>query len=241
MSAPADSLRARSLRRRAARRGVTLIEILVAIGIMTLVASITYGAFDAMSRTKKSVDDSSDRFQQGRSSLARITREVQSAFLSLHRPIENPGLQVSQTIFKGTNSGTFDRLDFTSFSHRRLGFSARESDQNELSYFVTVNPETGEDVLARREATIIDMTPETGGATLIMAEGITKFELEYLDAISGQWVDSWDSTQLGQFERLPLQVRIEIELASRGGGAPYRFVTKAPIMMRGPLTFGLPQ
>ena len=223
------------------RRGVTLIEILVAIGIMTLVASITYGAFDAMSRTKRSVDDSSDRFQQGRSALARITREVQSAFLSMHRPLENPGLQVSQTVFKGTNSGGFDRLDFTSFSHRRLGFSARESDQNELSYFVAVNPETGEDALARRESTVIDMNPESGGASLIMAEGITKFDLSYLDPITAQWVDTWDSTQLGQFERLPLQVRVEIELVSRGGGRPYRFVTKAPVMLRGPLTFGLPQ
>ncbi len=224
------------------RRGVTLIEIMVAIGIMTLVASITYGAFDAMSRTKKSVDESGERFHQGRSALARITREVQAAFLSLHRPLANPGLQVSQTVFRGTDGGKFDRLDFTSFSHRRLGFSARESDQNELSYFVTTNPETGEDVIARRESTVIDMNPESGGTVQVMAEGVVRFELSYLDPVLGEWVDTWDSTQpTGQFERLPLQVRIEIELTSRGRGAPYVFVTKAPVMMRAPLTFGIPQ
>jgi general secretion pathway protein J len=223
------------------RRGVTLIEIMVAIGIMTLVASITYGAFDAMSRTKRSVEESGDRFQQGRAAMTRITREVQAAFLSLHRPILNPGLQVSQTIFKGTNTAGFDRLDFTSFSHRRLGFSARESDQNELSYFVAENPETGENVLARRESTVIDMNPTTGGNVLIMAEGVRRFELAYLDPVLGEWVDSWDTTQpTGQFERLPSQVRIEIELTSRSG-APYQFITKAPVVMRAPLTFGIPR
>lgn len=227
-------------RGRRARRGVTLIEIMVALGVLSIVASLVYGAFDSMSRTRKSVDAASERYHQGRGALARMGREIQSAFLSLHRPLLNPGLQSSQTVFKGTNNGTLDRLDFCSFSHRRLGFGTHESDQNELSYLVAQNRQTGTNDLARRESTMIDMEPTRGGVVQLMAEDIVSFDLAYLDPVLGEWVDQWDTTQAtGQLERLPLQVRIDLLLV-RANGEPYRFTTKVPIAMQAPLLFGIP-
>lgn len=228
-------------RLKGARRGLTLIEVLVAIGVLALVGSLIYGAFDAMGRTRATVEGASERYHQGRGAVSRIAREVQSAFLSLHRPLLNPGLQVSQTIFKGTQGGSQDRLDFTSFSHRRLGFGSHESDQNELSYFMSTDPDTGKLDLARRESTVIDKEPTTGGVVQVLAQDVAEFNLEYLDPQTGDWKDSWDSTQPENFERLPKQVRVELLLNRERGGAPYRFVTKVPIAMQGPLVFGLPQ
>lgn len=221
-----------------ARRGVTLIEIMVALAVMAVMASLVYGAFDAMGRTRKGVDEASDRYQQGRNALSRISREVQSAFLSLHRPLENPGLQVSQTLFKGQDH----RVDFTSFSHRRLGFSSRESDQNELSYFLATNKETGATDLARREAIVIDLKPDEGGVIQTLAEDVVSFDLSYLDPQLNEWVSSWDSSQpTGQFERLPKQVKVDLVLAHQSGGSPYRFSTKVAVAMQAPLMFGLPR
>lgn len=236
-------------KKRQRRRGITLIEVLVALAVLALVASLVYGAFDAMSRTRASVEGASERYHQGRTAISRMSREIQSAFLSMHRPLTNPGLQVSQTIFRGTDGGsTGDRLDFTSFSHRRLGFGSHESDQNELSYFVSRGGRTrnvaGRDVntfdLARRESTVIDMEPTTGGISQILAEDVVEFRLSYLDAATGDWREEWDSSA-EQFERLPRYVRIELAIARSVPGAPYRFVTKVPIAMQGPLTFGLPE
>jgi general secretion pathway protein J len=227
-------------RRSRNRRGVTLIEIMVALGVLSIVASLVYGAFDSMSRTRKSVDAASERYHQGRGALSRMGREIQAAFLSLHRPLINTGVQSSQTIFKGTNSGTLDRLDFCSFSHRRLGFGTHESDQNELSYLVTGNRQTGANDLARREATVIDMDPEHGGVVQVMAEDIVSFDLAYLDPVLNEWVDQWDTSQTtGQYERLPAQVRIDLVL-TRPNADPYRFVTKVPLAMQAPLVFGIP-
>lgn len=233
---------------RRARRGITLIEVLVALAILGLVASLVYGSFDAMRRTRAGVDGASERFFQGRSAISRMAREVQSSFLSMHRPLLNPGLQVSQTIFRGTDGGaTGDRLDFTSFSHRRLGFGSHESDQNELSYFVTTGSKARQAEgdrstrdLARRESAVIDMEPTTGGVSQVLAEDIVEFDLSYLDGATGDWLDHWDSSA-EQFERLPRYVRIELAIARSLPGPPYRFVTKVPIALRGPLVFGLPE
>ena len=234
---------ARSLRaRRRARRGLTLLEILVAVGVLAMISTLVYGAFDQMSRIRKGVERTSDRFHQGSTALARMSREVQSAFLSLHRPLANPGLQVSKTAFVGTDGGTRDRLDFTSFSHRRLGIGEHASDQNELSYFLSQDPDSPAVDLARREATVIDLEPQKGGVVQVLAEDVVSFDVRYFDPLIGDWTDSWDSTQpTGQFERLPQQVRLELVLTSEGGGAPYRFVTKVPIAMQAPLTFGIPR
>lgn len=219
------------------RRGVTLIEVLVALAVMAVMASLVYGAFDAMGRTRKAVDEAGDRYQQGRGALSRMSRELQSAFLSLHRPIENPSLQVSQTIFKGAEH----RVDFTSFSHRRLGFSAHESDQNELSYFLSPNRETGAVDLARREASIIDMKPTEGGVVQTLAENVVSFDISYLDPQLNEWISSWDSSlPIGQSERLPKQVKIDLVLANPNG-APQRFTTKVALAMQAPLIFGLPR
>ncbi|MBL9023780.1 MAG: prepilin-type N-terminal cleavage/methylation domain-containing protein [Myxococcales bacterium] len=222
------------------RRGVTLLEILVAIGILAMVASLVYGALDGMSRARRSLDSSSERFHQGRSALARMSREIQSAFLSLHRPLQQQGIQVSQTVFTGKDGGRFDRLDFTSFSHRRLGFGAHESDQNEVSYFLSPDPSTGNNDLARRESAFIDMNPDKGGSVLVLAYDAQMLDFQFLDPLSHEWTDNWDSKGLGQMERLPSHVRIELLLNRAGNGEPLRFLTKVPITLRAPLAFGLP-
>ena len=100
--------------------------------------------------------------------------------------------------------------------------------------------ETGTRDLARREATIIDMEPTTGGVSQILVENVIDFELSYLDGATGDWLDHWDSAA-EQFERLPRYVRIELAIARSNPGPPYRFVTKVPIAMRGPLVFGIPE
>ena len=120
-------------------RGLTLIEIMVAISILSMVSVLIYGAFDGLSRGKKGLGRLNDRYHQGRMAIDRLARELSSAFVSQHVPLV-PSLIRSQTVFVGVNSSPADRIDFTSFSHRRLVRDSHESDQNELSYFGSPDP-----------------------------------------------------------------------------------------------------
>ncbi|MCA9534909.1 MAG: prepilin-type N-terminal cleavage/methylation domain-containing protein [Myxococcales bacterium] len=196
-----------------AQAGITLIEAMIALTIMGIVATMVWTAFSQTSRSKARVEEDLDRMHVIQMALERMARELSMAYVSTHRPA-SPALLTVHTAFIGHDHGGRDRVDFTSFSHQRLYRNAHESDQNELSYFVTRDPEDGRrQVLARREQNRIDDDPTRGGQVEIMVNDVTSFELEYLDPTSKQWVRSWDTTQgTGQVNRLPSQVRITLEV-----------------------------
>lgn len=193
--------------------GMTLIEAMVAITILSIVTTLVYGGFSQTMRNKTRVEEQSDRAHVIRVAMERIVRELSQAYVSVHvNP--NPTLQSMLTCFHGYRQGRASRIDFTSFSHRRLYRDAHESDQNELSYFVARHPEEPDQrVLVRREQRRIDDEPDRGGQLTILVEDVREFELEYLDPQTGDWIDSWDAAPNGtQANRLPYQVRIKLEV-----------------------------
>ena len=229
---------------RTAHRGFTLIEVLVAMAILAAIAALIFGAFSGMKRSKEGIERVNDRHREGRLAMSRMVRELQSAYISGHQPIA-PVAPVQKTVFKGTQGSPGDRIDFASFSHRRLLEDSRETDQAEISYFASTDPEKpGRVNLMRRMSPRIDMYPEKGGKTEILATDIDLFQVRYLDAATGQWQDRWDTTQATeQVGRLPLQVQLILVLnggtrhsAERERGT-IRLVTKVALPMTKALTF----
>ena len=229
-------------RARAHARGMTLLEILVSITILAMIALLIYGAFDSLSRGKKGEAMRADRAHQGRDAVLRITRELQAAFLSQHNP-QNPGLITRTTAFIGQNGGQRDRIDFASFAHRRFEKNAKESDQAEIGYFVVRDPNVADKLdLVRREQTPIDAYPDKGGIVNVLAEDVDSFDLKYLDAATGLWVEQWDTRQVtGQPGRIPLEVRLTLILNGVPKGPPYSFTTKFTLPIQQPLSFGIPR
>lgn len=219
-------------KRMSKRSGVTLIEIMVAMTIIAIVSTLMYTAFSQTSRNKKRVETELDRHHEVRMGIERMARELSMAFVSAH---VNADLSIAsaKTAFIAKDSGKGGRLDFTSFSHRRLYRDAHESDQNEISYFLTDDPEDSSiTVLARREQPRIDDDPEEGGRTQILIRDVTDLELSYLEPLTGEWQTTWDSTQAAmQPNRLPTQVKIVVKIPSSNGRGPdLVFATRAEIV-----------
>jgi general secretion pathway protein J len=235
--------------RRARSRGFTLVELLVAIVILSLISVLIYSAFSSMKRSREGLERVEDRYREGRLAMARMTRELQSAFISLHAPI-NTALLVEKTAFVGTSGTPADRIDFDSFANRRVDRNSHISDQCELSYFGSPNPdESGVTDLARRVSTTLDLEPKKGGRVEVLATDIDLFDLQYLDPLTGTWLDTWDTTQgvTGQPARLPVQVRIVLVLNggarqgySRGQGT-IRLITKVSLPIENGLNFAVMQ
>ncbi|PIE06333.1 MAG: general secretion pathway protein GspJ [Sorangium cellulosum] len=223
-------------------RGLTLLEILVSVAILAMVSVLIYGAFDGMTKAKSGVSRVNQRYREGRLAIRRLAREIPSAFLSAHQPL-NQSLIVQETIFIGENSTPADRLDFTSFSHRRFLQDTHESDQNELSYFGSRDPDIPNKTdLARREQNHIDLEANRGGSVQVLAEDIDLFDLEYLDPLTGMWQERWDSTSsTGQLGRLPLQVKVTLVLRNGPSGRNIPFAARIPLAMQTPLSFAIPR
>jgi general secretion pathway protein J len=225
-------------------RGFTLIEVMISIAILAAMTTLLFGAFSALKRSKDGLTRVQDRQREGRLAMARITRELQSAYLSAHMPI-NQALLVQKTIFKGERGTPADRVDFTAFANKRLDKNAHVSDACELSYFGMSNPDgSGTTDLVRRVDTELDLEPTKGGKIEVLATDIDLFDLQYLDAQTGQWQEDWDTSQsTGQPDRVPLQVRVILVLngGARGGSdrsrGTIRLVTKVGLNMLQPLTF----
>lgn len=223
-------------------RGMTLFEIVVAVSILTMVAVLIYGVVDSLSRGRKGEGLRSERAHEGREALQRIVRDVSSAYLSTHAPA-NRAQQTELTAFVGRGSSPFDRIDFTAFAHKRTERDAHESDQAEVGYFVVPDPDLPDKMdLVRREQTPIDLYPLKGGVVNVVAESVSEFDLKYLDPMTSQWVESWDSTQVsGQPNRLPLAVSVRIVLKGIGEGPPFAYETKVFLPIQQPLSFGIPR
>jgi general secretion pathway protein J len=231
-------------RKTAGIRGFTLLEVLIAIGILASISLLIYGAFAGMKQTRDGLQRVSDRYREGRIAMTRISQELQSAYLSSHLPI-NAQLAVVQTAFIGTRGTPADRVDFNSFAYRRLDRDAHESDQAEISYFSATDPKReGVTDLVRRVSPKLDLDPQKGGRVDVLATDIDLFDLEYLDALTGQWVETWDTRQaIGQAGRVPLQIRILLVLnggqrtnAGRGRET-VRLISKVSLPIQKPLTF----
>ncbi len=224
--------------------GFTLLEVLVAIAVLALLSMLLYGAFSGMKRSKEGVERINDRQREGRMAMARMVRELQMAFLSAHEPVP-PTRPIQKTVFKGASGIPGDRIDFAAFAHRRLDRDARESDQCELSYYLGSNPEKpGVVDLLRRESATIDLDFEHGGRVDVLATDVDLFDVAFLEPLTIQWLETWDSTQAtGQLGRLPLQVRLTLVLnggkrSSRGRAqSPIRLVTKVTLPIQRALTF----
>jgi general secretion pathway protein J len=226
----------------AASRGMTLIEVVVAMGILAMVAVLIHGVIDSLSRGKKAEGMRTDRAHEGREALQRIVRDLSSAYISLHVP-DVQALLTERTAFVGRTSIPFDRVDFTAFAHRRTVRNSHESDQAEVGYFVVSDPDDPETMdLVRREQTPIDLDPLKGGIVDVVAENVSEFHLRYLEPQTGQWLDTWDSMQTtGQPNRLPLEVSIRLVLKGVGDGQPYAYTTKILLPIQQPLSFGIPR
>jgi len=226
------------------RRGFTLLELLVAISILAMVSVLIYGAFSSMRRTKEGLERIQDRYREGRIAMQRVTRELSSAYLSQHVPLDQ-ALTMAQTGFIGTRGNPADRVDFTAFANTRRDRDAHESDQAEISYYGSSNPDgSGTTDLVRRISTRPDLEFQRGGRVEVLATDIDLFELEYFDAQTGLWTDTWDSTQtVGQPGRIPYLLRITLILnsgrrsESGSGRKRIRLMSTVQLPIQQPLNF----
>ncbi|MCK4503175.1 MAG: prepilin-type N-terminal cleavage/methylation domain-containing protein [Desulfuromonadales bacterium] len=183
-------------------RGFTLIEILLAILIGSLVLTSVYGIFTSVSRVRNRLGDEGERFHQVRILFDRIGAELGSLRLSPvgNRPVFSSGKDSDGNVFFEFNTELVSPL---LLKHGGLSRVRYEIQQDEASEAV---------VLYRSEQVLLaDLAAST---PIPFIAGLETFTLRYFG--NGIWHDSWS------VKTPPDMVEISLEMAIDDKLMPFR-------------------
>jgi general secretion pathway protein J len=215
---------------RRASRGFTLMEVMVAVAITTLMGTVVAMAFQTGFRAKEVVEGEAEHYRMVRVALNRMAREIGSAYVSdRYDPKRYRDANDRPTNFVGER----DRLLFTTFAHQRLYTDSKESDQAVVEYFVENSSEKGvrsRQDLKRRVNPNVGDRMDRGGTTDVLFEGVKKIDFAYWDSERKQWDDEWDTRRNERKSFLPTRVRITV-VALDENGKEARYTTQARIML----------
>ncbi len=206
----------------ARRGGFTLLEAIVAIGILVGITAALFIVFSNSARLQESVEAESELTTMGRIALTRIEREISQAFLSSARAGRSGGVSDNNedsftTIFYGEDADPVDKLSFTTKSHRKLYRDAKECSLTEIGLYEEADEESRYYKLMHREEDRIDGEPTEGGEVLVLARSVKELNFRYFDAEKNEWLDEWDSMGPDQLNRIPRAVEITLVIADELG------------------------
>lgn len=219
------------------RGGFTLLEILLAMFIFSIVLSILYAAYTGTFRNVDETESQADIYRMARIALERIAEDLESAYIPPWAVVTEPeGKTPPPAAFVGQTAQISDRradtLTFISRAH--LVFDEEEVDTTVawISYDVRQSAEDEEVfVLYRSDIPGFEEQPEQRGGGFVLCDGLHAVDFTYYDA-EGRVYDGWDSTNQEFKDRLPAMVSIVLEFVDkRNPEAPLKFVSGVVLPM----------
>lgn len=183
-------------------RAFTLVEILVAMAIGTLVMGACFGAFRTVLDAREKLAVRSALVTQGRAATDEIAAALRAAIAA----------EGAETPFLGEDRETDgvpdDRLTFFTTSDRNARRDDAEGDIYEVSFYIMRDEETGRGTLARRKDPGVDDDITDGGILTQIALDVVALEVSYYDGLL--WADAWPGEM---DEGVPAAVRVSVTLA----------------------------
>lgn len=204
--------------------GFSLLEVLIAMAIFSMVALITVQGTTSGFKVDKSVTTETEFYQNIRIALWHIERDISLAFHAFPDTKLGDYYRRQTSIEKGTAVqykpssffiGTPEKLTFSSSSHKRLYKDSKETETCEVGYFTQSDEDDlSVQTLRKRESFFIDSDFEEGGTIFKLIDIVESVKFRYFTrkgfGAEGKWIEKWDSTD-GEFRFLfPEAVEITI-------------------------------
>jgi len=193
------------------RRGFTLLELVVAMVIFSIVVSAAYALFDASRSVSTRAEFRSQLFQTARAALQAVEDDLRGAV---------QGSTPFDTGFIGTSSGSekepMDRLEFlsvnrytgASYDVNKITDKVWGSDLSKVYYWIEPDLKKTPHGLVRERP--VELTPVSGPVhrdedISEVAQDVVHLHFRYFDG--SEWLPTWDSTQTF---KLPRAVEVTI-------------------------------
>ncbi len=223
-------------------RGFTLIEVMIAMVIMSMLSILVSSAIRSAVRNKKSLEARLVSETMLYDSLKILKQDLEKAFhyqdvffeiesqaLSRMEEEQNRAKHIKTRTKKVSPPqlthflGEPDHVHFTSLNHFRVRYNALESDQMEVGYYLEEcknrRGQGSSQCLWRRSSSFIDDRVEEGGASVVLVDNVSDFKLSYRDdGENDDWLDRWRSDNKGREDhrnRFPSLVKIELKIGNK--------------------------
>jgi len=199
------------------RSGFTLMEVLLAVAILSIVITAVYNTWNAALNGWRRGTDASEVFQRQRVVMDVLTELTQSAvFFTASAPLytvvgtKNPGLGDSVSFVTASES-FLPPSEATDAGMRRVTISVEE-DEYRRTYLAIVNqPALRPD----------DLSAEPLQAHVVSMD-VSGFFVRYLDPRDGTWSDKWEDDTIP-----PLAMEYTVVFGHQGDRLPPVVVTRA--------------
>jgi len=215
------------------QRGMTLIEIMISMAVMTMMLVSIWSGFNGTVKGMEVAEEIQFRYSNVRAGMTRIVTEMSMAYLSFNRPNDD---EKHYTLFEGRDSFDTDSVTFSSFGHLRIRKDTNESDQSIIQYFVQEDRnDPSRNHLYRRESRRLtgdrpedleDFFP-----AYVLIEDVVLFDVKYWDPQEMEWRDEWATMRIDmQPDRLPQRIKIRIVI--KDGRGEVEFVNQVVPLMQ---------
>jgi general secretion pathway protein J len=194
-----------------APRGFTLIEMMLAIGVLALILTMLAGSFSAVAHSKVHAEGRLMVDREGRALLWQLTKELRNA-------VQTPYQASNVALFGNGHMGNgvpIDTITMSTFSggHRRA--ITGMTPETIVTYDLTPNPDQpGWYVLQRSQQSGL-LTNSVTPQSTVLANNVLSLHFRYFDGT--KWDESWDSASLPRGRQLPFAVAIQVQMAAPGG------------------------
>ncbi|MDR3478883.1 MAG: type II secretion system minor pseudopilin GspJ [Gammaproteobacteria bacterium] len=183
------------------RKGFTLLEVLVALFIFTIIAVIMTSALHNILNIQAETEKHASRINELQMTFLLMSRDIEQ---TIDRPITNAkGMKESAFV------GAADQLAFTHGGMANPEGQLQRSTLQRVSYHL----ENGK--LIRETWNVLDQVPTTHGNSRTLLNAVTEMRIEYLDQ-NGIFRHSWPAAEQTNSPPLPRGVRISLTLEKWG-------------------------
>lgn len=216
-------------------RGFTLIEVMIAIFIFSLIATMVFGGYHTVLSNAEYVRREMKTAEAGARAVGRITDDLSGLFVLLRPEFrapedreeegEDPWRMVGEVSALGMDS--YSSLRFTSTSH--LAFEGK-TDRGiaEIRYYVD-RDDMDRRVLRRADRLFFHESFEPSSRDPILCMDVSAFRLGYFDA-SGERYETWHSDDSATGMSTPAAVEILLTIGEEASARSFETRVRLPVV-----------
>ena len=212
--------------------GFTLVEVLVALGILGVIVAIVGTSLSGALSVQEAANRRAEMTHAGRTAIDRMSQELLSAFAlpaQGGRP-QAAGFLLEHRELEGASR---DRLSFLTYGRPRVGGRGPSSDMALVEYELVVSDDRRDWRLVRRQADRLDVEALAQAPGDVVAERVVGFEVKVYDPGKKEWVNEWTDKA-----RIPQAVWLTVRLVPQPSPDAERPWGNGPLAEARVLTYG---